>query len=163
MVGRIFKRLVIAVIVLVPIALVVGGIMYYREEERITSEAAATAQIPREFQSAGVALDEAALPRDVNVHTVQILHARDDVEILDVREPAEYENGHIPGATLLPANQIDDRLDEVPTDKAVIVVCQSGRRSEQAATSLEESGFDNILHMTGGVRAWTRAGFEIEE
>ncbi len=162
MVGRILKRLVIAIIILVPIALLVGGVMYYREEERITLEAAATPQIPQVYQSAEIALGEMTLPRDVNVRTVHILYERDDVSVLDVRDSDEFENGHIPGAALMPLPEIDDRLAEVPADQTVIVVCQSGRRSEEAAALLEGSGFDNVLHMTGGVRAWTRAGFEIE-
>jgi rhodanese-related sulfurtransferase len=162
MVGRTVKRLVIALIVLVPVAVLIGGVMYYREEQRINREAAATPQVPSSLQATGPDLDRAQLPRDVNVRTVHILLARDDVTVLDVRGLAEYRAGYIPGAMQIPLNELGKRMDEVPTDGLVVVVCRSGRRSNEAATSLEDAGFDNILHMTGGMQAWTRAGFQVE-
>jgi rhodanese-related sulfurtransferase len=99
---------------------------------------------------------------NLDVATVQELRNRDDVFILDVREDYEYNDGHIPGATLVPLGQIPKRLDEVPRDKTVIAVCRSGNRSGQATDFLRQQGFENVHNMEGGMKAWSQAGYEIE-
>jgi rhodanese-related sulfurtransferase len=58
--------------------------------------------------------------------------------LIDVREPSEYDAGHIPGITLIPMGEIPNRLADIPKDKTVIVSCQSGRRSSQIASFLQE-------------------------
>lgn len=103
------------------------------------------------------------LPLEVEPATVEQLRQRDDVFILDVREDYEFDSGHIPGATLVPLGQIPSRLDEVPRDKTVIAVCRSGNRSGQATNFLRQQGFDNVHNMTGGMNAWSRAGYQIEQ
>ncbi len=103
------------------------------------------------------------LPVNVDVATVEELRQRDDVVILDVREDFEYNDGHIPGATLVPLGQIPNRLNEIPKDKTVIAVCRSGNRSLQAANFLRQQGFENVHNMTGGMKAWTQAGYQIEK
>ena len=94
---------------------------------------------------------------------VEELYQRNDVVILDVREDSEYNAGHIPGATLVPLGQIPNRLDEIPKDKTVIAVCRSGNRSSQATNFLRQQGFENVHNMTGGMNAWSQAGYEIEK
>ena len=109
--------------------------------------------------------DQAALNLSVNVDpkTVEELRHRDDVVVIDVREDFEYNDGHIPGATLVPLGQVPNRLDEIPKDKTVIAVCRSGNRSSQATNFLRQQGFDNVHNMTGGMNAWAQAGYEIEK
>jgi phage shock protein E len=109
--------------------------------------------------------DSAALNLSVNVdpNTVEELRHRDDVVVIDVREDYEYNDGHIPGATLVPLGQVPNRLDEIPQDKTVIAVCRSGNRSSQATNFLRQQGFDNVHNMTGGMNAWAQAGYEIEK
>jgi rhodanese-related sulfurtransferase len=109
--------------------------------------------------------DPAALNLSVNVdpNTVEELRHRDDVVVIDVRDDYEYNDGHIPGATLVPLGQIPNRVDEIPKDKTVIAVCRSGNRSSQATNFLRQQGFDNVHNMTGGMNAWTQAGYEIEK
>ena len=67
----------------------------------------------------------------VDVQTVAGVKDLDNVLVLDVREQWEYDEGHIPGVTLIPMEEVPDRLSEIPTDKEVIVTCRSGNRSGQ--------------------------------
>lgn len=84
----------------------------------------------------------------------QKLDAEEDIFILDVRQPEEYAQGYVPKAYLIPLGEIDQRLDEIPRDKPVIVVCRSGARSAAASQQLDDHGFDNIINMTSGTPAW---------
>jgi rhodanese-related sulfurtransferase len=77
---------------------------------------------------------------------------------LDVRQPEEYDAGHIPGSTLIPLGELESRLDEIPTDKPIVVVCRSGNRSQQGRDILLNNGFAPVTSMSGGVRAWANAG-----
>ncbi len=101
------------------------------------------------------------LPAEVDAHTVADVKGRPDVYLLDVREQWEYDEGHIPGVTLLPMGEIPARLDEIPTDKEVIVTCRSGNRSGQVTEFLRQNGFDNVHNMAGGILAWEQAGYEV--
>ena len=86
-----------------------------------------------------------------------------DVVIVDVREDYEYADGHIPGAVLLPLGDIPDRVDEIPSDVPVILVCRSGNRSGQAYQYLKNQGFTNIHNMLGGMVEWTASGYDVEK
>jgi len=108
-------------------------------------------------------IDVAALPETIDVATVASIKDRDDVFLLDVREQWEYDEGHIPGITLLPMDQVPDRLSEIPTDVEVIVTCRSGNRSSQVTDYLRQQGFDNVHNMEGGILAWEDAGYEVEK
>ena len=79
----------------------------------------------------------------------------DDVTILDVRQPKEYEAGHIPGAVLVPLPSITDHFDRIDRDKPIMVYCASGGRSRMAAQLLSGQGFGEIINMAGGINAWT--------
>ena len=117
-------------------------------------------------QAAAPAVEEAAvldLAVNLDPAAVEELYQRDDVIILDVREDHEYQAGHIPGATLVPLGQIPSRLDDIPKDKTVIAVCRSGNRSNQATNFLRQQGFDNVHNMTGGMNAWSQAGYKVEK
>jgi rhodanese-related sulfurtransferase len=117
-----------------------------------------TAASVAEQSAESAALD---LAPEVDVHTVAQVKDRDDVYLLDVREQWEYDEGHIPGVTLLPLGEVSARLDEIPTDKEVIVTCRSGNRSGQATDFLRQNGFDNVHNMQGGIVAWEQAGYEV--
>ncbi|VAW42846.1 Rhodanese-related sulfurtransferase [hydrothermal vent metagenome] len=99
----------------------------------------------------------------VDVQTVASVKDRDDVFVIDVREQWEYDEGHIPGVTLIPMGEVADRLAEIPTDKEVIVTCRSGNRSGQITDFLRSQGYDNIHNMDGGILAWEAAGYEVEK
>lgn len=106
--------------------------------------------------------EQLSLPQTVDVSTVAEVKDRDDVVVLDVREPWEHEEGHIPGVTLIPMQQVPSRLDEIPTDETVIVTCRTGNRSGQVVEYLRQQGYDNVHNMAGGIVAWEQAGYSIE-
>lgn len=77
--------------------------------------------------------------------------------MIDVREPAEYVDGHVPGATLVPLETLAERSAELPTDRTVFVICASGNRSLRAVPALAGAGFDAVS-VAGGTKAWVRSG-----
>jgi rhodanese-related sulfurtransferase/rubrerythrin len=76
------------------------------------------------------------------------------VTILDVRQPKEYESGHIPGAKLIPLPEIKDRMDEIDPDRPTVVYCAIGGRSRVAAQMLAGKGFKKVYNLSGGIKAW---------
>ena len=84
------------------------------------------------------------------------------MNILDVRTDREWEAGHIEGAVNIHGGLLADRLDEVPAgDAALGVVCDGAYRSTVAASVLERAGRDNVVNITGGMRAWRAAGLPV--
>ena len=81
--------------------------------------------------------------------------------ILDVRQPEEWAQFHIPGATLIPLGELPSRLNEVPKDREIVVVCRTGRRSAQGRDILLNAGFSRVTSMAGGVTKWQADGFPI--
>jgi rhodanese-related sulfurtransferase len=77
--------------------------------------------------------------------------------LVDVREPHEYEEFHVPGAVLIPLADLPDRLDQVPAGRPLYVICNSGGRSRRAAEFLRAHGVDAV-NVAGGSRAWLDAG-----
>lgn len=82
--------------------------------------------------------------------------------VLDVREPAEYEAAHLPGARLIPQSELANRLDEVPRDGDLLVVCAGGTRSLRAAQFLKHLGYGRVANLTGGTNGWIEAGLRVE-
>ena len=78
------------------------------------------------------------------------------ISVLDVREPVEWEHGHIEGAVHLPLRELTSRLDELPTGR-VVVVCKVGGRSAQATAYLTHQGLD-VVNLDGGMVDWADAG-----
>jgi rhodanese-related sulfurtransferase len=111
---------------------------------------------------ADLSSEELNLGPTVDVATVAAIMDRDDVVLIDVREQAEYDEAHIPDITLIPLGTVPDSLDQIPTDKTVIMTCRSGNRSGQATEFLRQQGFDNVHNMEGGIVAWQAAGFAVE-
>ncbi len=107
-------------------------------------------------------LDPTGLAPSVDVDTAYALQDHPDVFMLDVREPDEYDAGHIPGITLIPMGEVADRLSEIPTDREVIVTCRTGNRSAQVVDFLRQQGFTNVHNMEGGIVAWQEAGYPVE-
>lgn len=103
------------------------------------------------------------LPKSIDVSTAASLKDNDAVVFIDVREQWEYDEGHIPGITLIPMSELESRLAEIPTDKTVVLTCRSGNRSGQMHAYLEDQGFDNTINMEGGILAWEAAGLTIEK
>lgn len=76
-------------------------------------------------------------------------------QLIDVREPNEYEAGHILGARNIPLSQLKARLQELRPDKPVYLYCQSGIRSGRAAQLLYRKGYKDLYHLKGGFKQWT--------
>ncbi|MBK9926443.1 MAG: rhodanese-like domain-containing protein [Anaerolineales bacterium] len=107
------------------------------------NNAATTNKLPRE-----ISVSEASAKRDAGAF------------ILDVREPDEWNESHIPGATLIPLGELASRVDELPKDQEIVVVCRSGNRSQQGRDALLSAGFSQVTSMAGGIKQWTAAGLE---
>lgn len=78
--------------------------------------------------------------------------------ILDVRTPAEWNEVHIPHATLIPLDELEARVSEVPKDQEIVVVCRSGNRSQQGRDLLKNAGYTQVTSMSGGLNEWKAAG-----
>jgi rhodanese-related sulfurtransferase/TusA-related sulfurtransferase len=83
------------------------------------------------------------------------IEGNEKVTILDVREPAEYAFGHIPGAINIPLDELEKRFEELNRDEEIHVVCRSGNRSDFAAQQLTEKGFKNVKNVIPGMKDWT--------
>ena len=99
--------------------------------------------------AAEVSVDQAAQLRDEGAF------------ILDVREPSEWAEFHIPGSTLIPLGELPNRLSEIPTDQPIVVVCRSGNRSASGRDILLQAGFGEVTSMSGGVTMWQSQGLPI--
>lgn len=86
----------------------------------------------------------------------QRLEAREDLLILDVREPWEIALCQIPSSVAIPMGQIPSRLRELPKDRELVVVCHHGMRSLQVARFLERNGFERLCNLEGGIDRWAR-------
>lgn len=75
-------------------------------------------------------------------------------QLLDVRQPREYEAGHIPGAKLIPLGELEYRYGELDKDRGIISYCRSGHRSMAASIHLCGLGFENVYNLNGGIRKW---------
>jgi rhodanese-related sulfurtransferase len=81
-----------------------------------------------------------------------------DVVVVDVREPAEWREGHVAGALHLPMLEAVRRMGELPADRPKAVMCAGGLRSSSVISALEGQGMRNCLNVTGGMAAWIKAG-----
>jgi rhodanese-related sulfurtransferase len=81
---------------------------------------------------------------------------RDELLLLDVREPHEWDAGHIAGALHIPMGELNDRQDEIDQDRTIVAVCRSGARSGRVAAALSQAGYD-VHNLEGGMQAWDRA------
>ena len=112
--------------------------------------------------SVGVALlgqQPAAVQMPDEITAAQAAASRDQgALILDVRQPEEWAQIHIPGAVLIPLGDLPTRLKEVPKDREVVVVCRTGHRSAQGRDILRQAGYTHVTSMAGGVTAWQAQG-----
>jgi rhodanese-related sulfurtransferase len=86
------------------------------------------------------------------------------VQILDVREPGEFEGplGHIRGAILIPLGELAERTGELAHDRPIVAVCRAGSRSAQATVILREAGFGDVANLAGGMLRWRAEGQGVE-
>jgi sulfur-carrier protein adenylyltransferase/sulfurtransferase len=99
--------------------------------------------------------DEPPIPTMSTHDLKQRMDEREPFELIDVREPFEYEIARIDGAKLIPLGQIAEHLDELQHDQPIVVHCHSGQRSAQAVRLLQQHGFANVYNLEGGIDAWS--------
>jgi rhodanese-related sulfurtransferase len=83
------------------------------------------------------------------------------VALVDVRQADEYEEFHVPGAQLIPLAEVPERIEEIPDDERVYVICAGGGRSAKAVDFLNRQGYDTV-NVAGGSKAWREAGHPVE-
>ena len=101
------------------------------------------------------------LPTTVSVSEAYTLY-QNGAFVLDVRTQEEWNEFHAPNTTLIPLDQLASRLNEVPRNREVVVVCRSGNRSQQARDILLNAGFEQVTSMTGGLNEWRASGYPVE-
>ncbi|MCJ7432563.1 MAG: rhodanese-like domain-containing protein, partial [Anaerolineales bacterium] len=82
--------------------------------------------------------------------------------LLDVRTQEEWNEYHVPNTILIPLDQLQIRMNEIPRDKEIVVICRSGNRSEQGRDILLSGGFTQVTSMASGLKEWSALGYPIE-
>jgi hydroxyacylglutathione hydrolase len=95
---------------------------------------------------------------EVSVGRLSELLGRDEVDVLDVRQPAEWSSGHIEGAVFVTGAQVPERHASLPDGRPLVVVCGSGFRSSAIASWLRRRGREDVTNLVGGMSAWRAAG-----
>ena len=98
----------------------------------------------------------------ISVHELKNwLNQKDDLFTLDVREDEKWDQGHIPGSINIFSGYLENRIEELPRGRPIIVVCNVGNRASLAASILTRAGFQDVHNVLGGMIAWKNAGYEI--
>jgi len=100
------------------------------------------------------AVDEIGSLTSDEIRTILDSDKKGEFLLVDVRQPEEYETGHIPGAMLIPLGELEARQGELDRNKNIITYCRSGRRSMAAAIALCGLGFEGVQHLDGGILDW---------
>lgn len=98
------------------------------------------------------------LPAFVTVDQAYALQ-QEGAFVLDVRTQQEWDEYHAPGTTLIPLDQLANRVDELPRDKDIVVICRSGNRSQEGRDILKSVGFDSVTSVNGGLLDWRASGY----
>ena len=108
-----------------------------------------------------------ALYKEINISdAAQLAKSKPgSLVIVDVRTPAEYAEGHLPGAKNIDffGPRFEDEISKLPKDKPVLVYCRSGKRAAGAAEMMTGMGMDKVLHMSQGYDDWRKAGYPLEK
>ena len=106
----------------------------------------------------------AQVPQITVAELKELIETRPDLQIIDVRRPAEYAGGHAPRAITAPLAQLRESLSNLnlKPDRQTAIICAGGYRSSAGTSILQRTGFSNLLNVTGGTKAWIDAGYEVE-
>ena len=99
---------------------------------------------------------------EVSVHETAEAAADGNTVVLDVREPIEWEMGHVPGAFLISLGTLRERLHELPLEAGITVICEAGIRSSSAASILQAEGFAGVVNVPEGTGGYRRAGLPLQ-
>lgn len=103
----------------------------------------------------------ASLPSQISVSEAYSKY-QSGTFVLDVRTQEEWDEFHAPNTTLIPLDQLPARLNELPRDREIVVVCRSGNRSQEGRDILLQAGFEQVTSMTGGLNEWRASGYPVE-
>lgn len=103
----------------------------------------------------------ASMVPEIDQHAFAVRLAAGDAVVIDVRESHEFRPAHVPGARNLPLSVLPARMTELPKNRPIYVICQSGRRSAQAAAAMRAAGL-NATNVAGGTGEWIRSGRTVE-
>lgn len=112
---------------------------------------------PADLRHTG-SMSDAPVP-EIDVEELARRHAA-GAYVLDVRQPDEYDAGHVPGAQLVPLDQLEGRQAELPADQPLLVICKTGGRSAAAVRALSAAGYD-ATNVGGGTMAWIETGHPV--
>jgi hydroxyacylglutathione hydrolase len=109
-------------------------------------------------------LEVAAVPQLTVSELKDLIPRADDLQIIDVRRPDEYEGGHVPRAVTAPLSTLRENVPVLGFDRAkpTAVICAGGYRSSAATSIMQQAGFTNVMNVTGGTSAWINAGYAVE-
>ncbi|MFQ6020164.1 MAG: rhodanese-like domain-containing protein [Dehalococcoidia bacterium] len=99
----------------------------------------------------------------IDVSEAQKMIKHNSVAVIDVREPHEYNAGHVPGAKLIPVGSVFTRRDELPQDRDIIFVCAVGQRSALACEMAAAAGLSRLYNLEGGTDAWIKADLPVDK
>jgi rhodanese-related sulfurtransferase len=95
------------------------------------------------------------MPDELNLTPAQVRDRDPRAQLVDVRQPWEFDRVHLPGAVLIPLATLPARLDELDPSRPVILYCHHGARSYQALRFLAQAGFAQVAHLAGGIAAYS--------
>jgi rhodanese-related sulfurtransferase len=96
--------------------------------------------------------------RGPSIPTTTVGDVAEDAYLLDVREDDEWQAGHAPGAVHVPMMLIPHRIDDIPEDRDVVVICRVGGRSAQVVAFLQQNGRERTINLDGGMQSWAASG-----
>jgi len=103
-------------------------------------------------------------PAESNLNPAQVrewMSSKKDLQLIDVRTPGEFAQGHLQGARLMPMSSLAAHLKSLDPNRPLIAYCLTGRRSGHAVKILLKSGFPEAKHLAGGISAWQSAGLPV--
>jgi rhodanese-related sulfurtransferase len=112
----------------------------------------AFAEAPEHTEAPSIGAAELHAQRELGVAPV----------VIDVRTPAEYASGHVPGALNIPFDQVAQRIAEIDAPHGVALYCMVGPRARKGESALLAAGYESVFHLEGGLAAWQAAGLPVE-
>lgn len=143
-----------------------GWFLNYQEQFILVADASEMEEITRKLMRIGLdhiyGFIESVDDLDIDLQTAEVIDlatfktylGKDDVQIVDVRNSKEYQDGHIEGAEPIFVGTLQDNLDKISRDKQVIIHCQSGDRAAIAYSLLRKNGFNDVKNFSGGMKEW---------
>ena len=113
------------------------------------------------IRSGGQSATATTLPAEISVQEAYQKYQAGTF-VLDVRTPEEWDDFHAPNTTLIPLDELESRVNELPQDQEIVVICRSGNRSAVGRETLLNAGFSQVTSVAGGLKAWRSAGYPVE-